>query len=110
MSTSVRTVEIGITLYIIYLLYSYVGLRLGIGLELGLIYNYLFTVYLCRARARARAIQLGVGIWLGLRPSPSPYYIRRPGIPDFTRGTQICLKSGIILYARSQFYGRNKFS
>ena len=81
MSTPVCAVEIGITyiIIIIYLLYSNVGLglRLGIGLRLGL-----------GIRLGLR-LGLGIGIRLGLRPfpslSPSPFYIRRHGIPHFTR-------------------------
>ena len=68
---------------IIYLLYSNVGLglRLGIGLRLGLGIRLGLGLRL--------GLELGIGIRLGLRPlpslSPSPYYIRRHGIPHFTR-------------------------
>ena len=73
---------------IIYLLYSYVGLglELGIGLQLGLG---------IRLGLRLR-VGIGLRLGLGLRPLPSPYYmchIRRHGIPHFTRGYRICVKS-----------------
>ena len=95
---------------IIYLLYSYVGLGLGlgIGLQLGLGIRLGIRLGLrLRVGIGLRlglrlglGIRLGLGLGirlgLGLRPLPSPYYmchIRRHGIPHFTRGYRICVKS-----------------
>ena len=87
---------------IIYLLYSYVGLGLGldIGLQLGLGIRLGLRLRVGIGLRLGLGIRLGLGLGirlgLGLRPLPSPYYmchIRRHGIPHFTRGYRICVKS-----------------
>ena len=87
-----------IIIYLLYRLQLGIGLRLGIRLRLGLG----IRLELGLGLRLGIGLRLGLGIRLGLRPlpslSPSPYYIRRHGIPHFTRGYPNLREIGYVGY------------